>query len=238
MFSLSRPQEKAHENREVPLRALAASLGLHALVLGALLAIPPFELAGVTPATPLRAMLQPVGEVVEPVVASPPAPAASRTPVAKVVKPVASAPGAVTPELTFAFGNQITPVATPPGGVPAARSTHAPATAALSAETSEQGLDAVGLRQYRLSLASEARRYRNYPDAARRDGIAGTAEVRVSVSEGALRQAELARSSGHAVLDTAALEMLRAAATHARVPDSLRGQTFAVLLPVVFNVEE
>ena len=238
MFSLSRPQEKAHENSGVPLRALGWSLALHALALGALLTMPPLDLAGVAPAAPLQAMLRPAGAVVEQVVAQPPAPAAPRARVAKPAQPVATMPSAVTPELTFASGNQMAPVAAPPGGVPAARATLEPATVALSAPTPEQGPDAAGLRQYRLSLASEARRHRNYPDAARRDGIAGTAEVRVSVNEGALHRAELARSSGSALLDTAALDMLRAAAAHARVPDALRGQTFAVLLPVVFNVEE
>ncbi len=95
------------------------------------------------------------------------------------------------------------------------------------------------MRQYRLALAGEARRFRRYPDAARREGITGTAEVRVTVAAaGAARHAELAHSSGHAVLDAAALDMLRQATARALLPESLRGQDFAVLLPVVFEVEQ
>jgi protein TonB len=52
------------------------------------------------------------------------------------------------------------------------------------------------------------------------------------------RHADLARSSGHEILDKAALDMLRQAAGRAVLPESLRGQNFAVLLPVVFEVEE
>jgi protein TonB len=101
------------------------------------------------------------------------------------------------------------------------------------------GPDAAGLRQFRLALAGEARRHRSYPEAARRAGLSGTAEVRVAVAAGgATRSAELSRSSGHAELDAAALEMLSRAALRTPLPDSLRGQDFAVLLPVVFEVEE
>ena len=103
----------------------------------------------------------------------------------------------------------------------------------------EPGPDQAGLRQFRLSLAGEARRYRRYPESARQAGLAGTSEVRVAVEAGGgARHADLARSSGHAILDQAALDMLRQAAARAVLPDSLRGQSFAVLLPVVFEVKE
>jgi protein TonB len=107
----------------------------------------------------------------------------------------------------------------------------------LSPPVETHGPDAAGLRQYRLALAGEARRFRRYPVAARRAGLSGTAEIRVAVASGE-RSAELSRSSGHAALDDAALEMLRQAAVHARLPESLHGRDFAVLLPVVFEVEE
>lgn len=113
------------------------------------------------------------------------------------------------------------------------------APAASAAPLDARGPDAAGLRQYRLALAGEARRFRSYPNAAQHAGITGTAEVRVTVSAaGATRHADLARSSGHAALDAAALDMLRQAAARTQPPESLRGQDFAVLLPVVFEVED
>jgi len=111
--------------------------------------------------------------------------------------------------------------------------------AVAMAETDERGPDAAGLRQFRLALASEARRFRRYPEVARRAGLSGTVEVRVIVDAGGLtRRTDLTRSSGHEVLDTAALEMLHRAVVRTGLPESLRGQEFAVLLPVVFAVEE
>lgn len=219
------------------MRALGWSLGLHVLALGALSGIAFVERGGVAPTEPLRASLRAYPEAV--VVAVKPEPSAPRqerqTRQRDTAVPVVEARGAVSPAPSFV--EERTTPREPAGGVAVSRAEQEPVTVALVAPTN-QGPDAAGLRQYRLALAGEARRYRNYPEAARREGVAGTAEVRVSVTAGTQRQAELARSSGHAVLDTAALEMLRAAAALALLPDSLRGQEFAVLLPVVFEVEE
>lgn len=259
MFSLSRQAEKTHESSGVPWRALAGSLALHALALGMFDGLPLAELTGVPPAEPLRAELRTAPETAAVAAAlaprATPAPqprAAMSTPAADVVPaaptllasharkprslpPTGGAPAWDGPAPTFAAAMAVP--SEPAGGVPFARSAPEPVTVAV-ATLSERGPDAAGLRQYRLALAGEARRFRSYPETARRAGMAGTAEVRISVSAGPQRQTELARSSGHAILDTAALEMLRAAAARTTLPESLRGQEFAVLLPVVFEVED
>lgn len=209
-ISLFRPAEKTHENLGVPWRAFAGSIALHVLFLGSFVGVPDTEPAGVAPSEPLRAALR-----------SEPDPEPARQSV--LPAPVAAAAAA-----------------SPGGGVRASAISERPelANVALAPIHPLSGPDAAGLRQYRLALAGEARRFRSYPEAARRDGLAGTAEVRISVSAGIARQTELARSSGHAVLDSSALEMLRAAAASALLPESLRGQEFAVLLPVVFEVDD
>ncbi|MDO8958335.1 MAG: TonB family protein [Rhodocyclaceae bacterium] len=131
------------------------------------------------------------------------------------------------------------PIASGAGGEVVPRHMAGPATAALAQEINERGAHAAGLRQFRLALAVEARRFRRYPDAAERAGLAGTAEVRVTVETGVpARRVDLNRSSGHAVLDAAALEMLRQAVTRAALPESLQGRNFVVLLPVVFETEK
>jgi protein TonB len=112
-----------------------------------------------------------------------------------------------------------------------------PATAAVADDALDDVPDAAGLRQFRLALATEARRFRRYPDAARREGLAGTAEVRIAVLPGA-QYAELSRSSGHALLDAAALDMLQQATTRTQLPESLRGRRFVVFLPVVFAADD
>jgi protein TonB len=96
-----------------------------------------------------------------------------------------------------------------------------------------------GLRGYRLALATQARRFKRYPARATASGWEGTADIRLEVgSDGQPRPATLVRSSGHDALDQAALTMIDAGAQRARLPDSLRGKTFAVVLPVVFNLDD
>ena len=105
------------------------------------------------------------------------------------------------------------------------------------ANASGEALD--GLRGYRLSVASEARRFKRYPAQAMAAGWAGTAEVRLEVGgDGRPRAATVGRSSGHEPLDRAALTMIDAGALRARLPESLRGKTFAVVLPVVFDLND
>ncbi|MCX8085770.1 MAG: energy transducer TonB [Rhodocyclaceae bacterium] len=157
--------------------------------------------------------------------AVPPAPtlpddaASSRTPAATHA-PNASAPPPASAAAAVALAGAMT-----------ATGVHEPPAAG-------QGPDAAGLRQYRLALASEARRFRRYPEIARREGTGGTAEVMVVVAAAGVRRVELVRSSGHALLDAAAQEMMSRAAERAELPASLRGQDFAVRVPVVFSLED
>ena len=99
--------------------------------------------------------------------------------------------------------------------------------------------DSDGIRAYRIGLAREARASKRYPPLARERGWAGVSEVQVEVSrEGLPRQTLLARSSGHALLDREALDLMARAAAATVPPESLRGRAFTVRLPVVFELEE
>ena len=96
-----------------------------------------------------------------------------------------------------------------------------------------------GLREYRLNLSREARRYKRYPALARQRGLEGVVVVVVSTRAGsALPQVALSRSSGQEVLDQQAMEMLGLAVRAASLPDSLRGRDFAIDLPVHFSLDE
>lgn len=95
----------------------------------------------------------------------------------------------------------------------------------------ETALDADGVREYRLALATQARRYRNavpgLPDIA----AAGRVEVRVAVTAGGVSpDVQLARSSGLERVDELALDLMRKAAPTAVVPQTLRQRAFAVNL--------
>jgi protein TonB len=175
----------------------------------------------------------------------------ARQTVSAEATPVANSPTAVPPPVPVAGVMAAPTIHSSPtpdkvranagvdGRAQAMRLVPGPATAALPLESEERGLNAAGLRQFRLALAGEARQFRRYPAAARLSELTGTAEVRVTVeSGGIIRRVDLSRSSGHGVLDKAALEMLRQAVPRADLPESLRGRGFTVLLPVVFEVEE
>ena len=110
---------------------------------------------------------------------------------------------------------------------------------ALLTQANASGDAVDGLRGYRLSVATEARRFKRYAAQATVSGQTGSAEIRVEVgSDGRPRPATLFRSSGHELLDQAALAMIDAGAQRARLPESLRGKAFAVVLPVMFNLED
>jgi protein TonB len=129
------------------------------------------------------------------------------------------------------------PVAAAP--IPAPASVAGAAKGTLMTEANASGEAVEGLRGYRLALAVQARRFKRYPAQAMASGWAGTADIRVEVgSDGRPRAAGLVRSSGHELLDREALAMIDAGALRARVPESLHGKSFAVVLPVVFNLDD
>ena len=66
----------------------------------------------------------------------------------------------------------------------------------------------------------------NYPAEARQEQLYGSLRLLVSVlPDGSLKEVELLESSGHKVLDDAALRIVRLAAPFAPFPDSLRQST-------------
>jgi protein TonB len=79
--------------------------------------------------------------------------------------------------------------------------------------------------------------YRTYPLAARRARIEGVVQLRVTLMpDGTLVGARIERSSGHAILDRAALELLSRAA---RLPDTFgnaREGQIELQLPIVYRM--
>ena len=252
MESSLQRHEQGRDSAGFPLRPLALSLALHVGLLAWWLPQFSSEARQIAPAAVLYGVLLPAPAQSEPVAPRavpapghfilpaptfiPAEPRISTTRRLRSMQTQALASVAVPPAPTFEQ-SAASPSA---GGVPVPRDADGKTNVALAPATpAESGPDQAGLRQFRLSLAGEARRFRRYPAAARQAGLTGTTEVRIAVEAGGMaRHADLARSSGHEILDQAALEMLRQAAARAVLPESLRGQSFAVLLPVVFEVKE
>lgn len=227
--------------------AIAASLLIHLLILWS---VPVRVLTKDTPAllqASLRTLPTPPAEraLPKPLAASP-APVIA-PPAPRPVSPVLEQPASDSVPQPLAV--QADPVVkSMPRSESASALTAVTSTAAEAAgsargplltEASASGETLDGLRGYRLAVATQARRFKRYPQQAMASGWAGSAEIRVEVgSDGRPRPATLFRSSGHEVLDRAALAMIDAGALRARVSESLRGKTFAVVLPVVFSLDD
>lgn len=127
---------------------------------------------------------------------------------------------------------------TAPSSPVASASGGALSTALPALDATREGVSADDLRQYRLSLAISARRFKRYPALARERGWEGTAEVALDVNALLpVPEVVLVRSSGRGVLDEQALEMMTQAARVTNLPQSLKGRDFRVLLPVQFSLE-
>ena len=228
--------------------AVAASLLLHVLLLWpAPLRSPDREAPGTLHATmrsrqpdamPLPAKTAPPRAVPSaPTPASPPA-AAPVVPFeshAQGSVPRAPAAAAEGPTQAGPVTASANPVAA--SGSSAAASSPAAGPALAVPANSADTLD--GLRGYRLAVAGQARRFKRYPADARASGRTGSTEVRLEVGgDGTPRPSTVSRSSGHDSLDRAALAMIDAGAARARLPNSLRGRGFTVLLPVVFSLDD
>ena len=77
-------------------------------------------------------------------------------------------------------------------------------------------------------------RYKRYPDAARGDH--GVAQLAFSVDRsGAVHGARIVRSSGSALLDRAAVELVERAAPMPPPPPEIAGAQIAIVVPIRYN---
>ena len=79
--------------------------------------------------------------------------------------------------------------------------------------------------------------HRHYPRAARRSGAEGTVWVRFVLDRGgSLHGSEILESSGHAVLDRAALDLLQRAAPFPALPSDLAMDEIELVLPIEYDL--
>ena len=112
-----------------------------------------------------------------------------------------------------------------------------PAIVIVPSISSTAALDADGLRRYRFALAREMRRAWAYPPQALTQKLEGTTEIRIELlAGGRFAAARIEKSSGHQVLDEAALIIISNAAAAATVPSSLLSEAISIVQPVAFSV--
>ncbi len=186
------------------------------------------------PPPPLQAKSQP--QPVPPVpVQTRPAPAAPRADTAPVAPSTPAAPTA--PAAPSAPAPPQTAAAAPGASAPqAAAAPSVPSTAEQGPRQSDA--DEAGSRdQYRLALIGAAKRYKRYPAQAMQNGWTGKAEIRLVIgSNGMIQSAAVKTSSGYALLDDTALDMIKKAKPLTQIPPALRGKEFIVDVPVIFDL--
>lgn len=215
------------------LRAFAISVVFHLLLLWPAATV--WEPAA--PAAPLIASLRPGAAHVSPV----PLPAPHQAvPPLKLPVPVLATPAAGEPQPVPApDASHSTTVPVAGSEAPGQAAETEPRVAVVSALPPSAGLDAEGLRSYRMALAVEARRHKRYPARAIEEGRSGTTELRISRTSGqGAPLVQVVKSSGYPLLDEAALDMVRKALPATPVPASLRDRNFAVDLPIVFDLPQ
>jgi protein TonB len=143
--------------------------------------------------------------------------------------PVQDAPAAPPPSAPAA-----PPVVASPAPQPAA-----PAIRSAPARQASEGIDADALRRYLIDLADHAKKFKRYPRAAQDNQWEGKVVVRVVVQANGVNAAyTVLQSSGHAVLDRQAVDMVRQGRQRAPIPPELRGREFSLELPVTFELKD
>jgi protein TonB len=88
--------------------------------------------------------------------------------------------------------------------------------------------------EWGATLRARIERRKRYPSATR--GVSGTVTVRINVGrDGALRGVAVARSSGHAALDQAALQAVKAASRFPAAPNGLQQPDYTFTLNMNFS---
>jgi protein TonB len=100
-------------------------------------------------------------------------------------------------------------------------SSRAPRVRRLTSVAAQSAADAAYLQDWRRRLEAVGNTY--YPEASLRYGMYGSLRLLVTIrSDGSLENVELLSSSGYAVLDEAAIRIVRMAAPYAPFPAELR----------------
>lgn len=180
---------------------------------------PPPEPAPPEPEKPAPVEPRPKPPVKKPLPPTPPAPKARPTPPAAVV------PG---PEAKSPEGSSV-------ASVPSA-STGPAGSGSDTRSTAPSWAPAARVR-YEELLFAWIDRHKQYPMLAQRRGIQGSGSVRVRIDRnGRVLDRVLVRSTGQAILDEAALDMVRRASPFPAVPEEYSGSSFEFVAPVEYRL--
>lgn len=95
------------------------------------------------------------------------------------------------------------------------------------------------LGRYGVGLKAQMKRYFVYPRAAKDNNLEGTLELALVIgANGMISELSVVKSSGHDVLDRAAMDFVRKAKPLVPIPEGLRGREFRLEIPVEFSLKD
>jgi protein TonB len=123
------------------------------------------------------------------------------------------------------------PILAPPSPGPVAKADAQPAPSVAA--------DAGTLDQYRIAIYSVAKRYKKYPRVALDNNWEGKVVVRMVIGANMMISSiSIKTSSGHEVLDQAAIETIKKTKPLVAIPDALRGREFGLDINFIFNLRD
>ncbi len=94
-------------------------------------------------------------------------------------------------------------------------------------------------RQYLAMVSAALRRHKRYPRTARRRGLSGKVVLAfVILPNGQITDARIAESTGHTILNNAALRALRRAMPLPPFPPALKRPSLRVTIPILYELTE
>ncbi|UYN99613.1 MAG: TonB family protein [Devosia sp.] len=127
-----------------------------------------------------------------------------------------------------------TPPPSPAASPAAATAPTASATAAPAREAAPQ-VSASAEQAWQGRVIAHLYRRRDYPASAQRSRLQGTATLRFRIdASGRVLSAQIARSSGHGVLDEAVMSMIARASPVPAPPQGLAGDKLTLVVPIEF----
>jgi periplasmic protein TonB len=169
-----------------------------------------------------------------PPVAPPPAPDVPPPPPQANPSPTEETPPAIKPPTTAPGA----PPAPPPSA-PSTASNHVADATAAPAKTpgSEETISPPALRRWQQELIAQIERHKRFPSGA--PGRAGVVRVAFSIDEtGRLISVRIVDSSGSAILDDAAIDLIRRAQPFSPPPQGLRASELSFVAPIRYLAGE
>jgi len=177
-------------------------------------------------------------------VASPPAPEPlipetelAEAPIEKEAEPVPVAVARPKPAAKKQPPAAARPVAPPVAAAPAAPGSGTASGTGTDSRSSAPEWAPTARVRYEQVLFAWMNRHKQYPTLAQRRGLEGSGSIRVRIDrEGRVLERTVDRSTGEAMLDQAALDMVRRANPFPAVPPEYAGDGFEFVAPIQYRL--